>query len=266
MDAALDDVRFLANSESRIHVLDALADGTASRREIQDATGVPRSTAARVLDDAEDRGWIGSEGSRYWITPLGEAMIGEFHGWLAATEGVRHLGPAIDWLPDPAWELDFRYFRGAEVTTPTEANPTAHLDRAMDHFREADSCRGLTQNSLPEHMRAVRDRVVEGRLDFEAVVEARFVEALDEEPERAALWRDVADRVWLYDGRVPLNVHVVDGRVLLWLCDENRAGDDVLVRGLLASPHPDVVSWAETLYEEHRADAEPFDPATALSG
>lgn len=265
MDATLDDIQFLANSANRIQVLEALTDGAASRRDLQDATGVPRSTAARVLDEAEARDWVRSEGSRYWLTSLGEAMIRAFRRYLAATEGVRHLGPAIDWLPDPAWELDFRYFREAEITTPSEANPTAHFDRAMALLRESDSYRGLTQNSLPEYMRVVHSRVVAGQLDFEGVIEASFIDALGNDPQRAALWQDIADWMWLYTGRVPLNMHIVDGTVLIWLCDENQAGEDVIAKGLLESTHPEVVSWAESLYEEHRADAEPLDPTVLPS-
>ena len=107
MDAVLNDSQFLANSANRIQLLEVLTDGAASRRELQDATGVPRSTAARILDDAEARGWIRSEGSRYRITSRGEAMITAFRGFLAAAEGIHHLGPAIEWLPEPAWKLDF---------------------------------------------------------------------------------------------------------------------------------------------------------------
>ncbi|WP_323191265.1 hypothetical protein [Halostella sp. PRR32] len=261
MDATLDDIQFLANSANRIQILEELTSGAASRRELQDATGVPRSTAARVLDDAEARDWVRSEGSRYWLTSLGEAMITEFRRYLAATEGIRHLGPAIDWLPDPAWELDFRCFREAEITTPTETNPTAHFDRAIDHFRGSDSYRGLTQNSLPEYMKTIRGRVVTGQLDFEGVIEANFIDVLRDDPERAALWQDIAERMWLYDGRVPLNIHIIDGTILIWLCDDNQTGDDVLVKGLLECTHSDVVSWAESLYEEYRAGAEPLDPA-----
>lgn len=265
MDATLDDIRFLANSANRVQVLEALSGGAASRRELQDATGIPRSTAARVLDDTEDRGWVRSERSRYWLTALGEAMIAAFRSYLAAIEGIHNLGPAIDWLPEPVWELDFHCFREAEITTPTEANPTAHFDRAMDRLRENDSYRGLTQNSLPEYMKALHGRVVAGQLDFEGVIEASFIDVLGTDPERAAIWPDIAERVWLYSGRVPLNMHIVDGTVLLWLCDENQAGNDVIVKGLLESAHPDIVSWAESLYEEYRTDAEPLDPAVLPS-
>jgi predicted transcriptional regulator len=261
MASTLDDIQFLANSENRVRVLAALADGASTRRDVQEVADVPRSTAARVLDDAESREWVASEGSRYRITPLGEAMLAEFRRHEETTAANHHLGAAIDWLPEPAWKLDFRALRSARVTTPTETNPTAHFDRGMEHLRAAESYRGLTQNSLPEYMRVLHGRIEAGDLDFEGVLKAGFVDAVRADPDRAAQWRDPADLTWLYDGRVPLNVHLVDGTVLLWLCGEGEAGDDVVARGLLESTDPAVVSWVESLYEEYRAAAEPLDPA-----
>jgi predicted transcriptional regulator len=260
MDDALEEIGFLANSANRVRVLDALDGDSASRLELQEATGVPRSTAARVLDDAEDRGWVDSEGSRYRLTSAGEARVSEFRDYLEATRGMQHLGEAIEWLPEPAHSLDYRHLRDATVTTPTEGNPTAHFDRGMELLRAAEEYRGLTQNSLPQYMTELRDRVVRGELDFQGVIERSFVDVLREDPERAALWHDIADRMWLYDGHIPLNMHVVDGTALIWLCDENHDGEDVIVQGLLESGHPAVVSWAESLYEEYRSESEPMKP------
>jgi predicted transcriptional regulator len=260
MEDALEEIGFLANSANRVRVLDALGGAPASRRELQEETGVPRSTAARVLDDAEARGWVDSEGSRYRLRPAGAARISEFRTYVATTEGMQHLGETIDWLPEPARSLDFRHLRDATITTPTEANPTAQFDRGMELVRDAEEYRGLTRNSLPQYMTELRDRVVQGELDFQGVVERGFVDVLRGDPERAALWHDVADRMWLYDGHVPVNMHVVDGTALVWLCDEDSDGEEVIVKGLLESDHPEVVSWAESLYEEYRGESEPMDP------
>ena len=261
MEGALEEIQFLANSASRVRVLDALAGAPATRRELQEETGVPRSTAARALDDAEARGWVDSEGSRYRLTSAGEARVFEFRDYVETTRGMQHLGEAIDWLPEPARSLDFRHLRNATITTPTETNPTEQFDRGMELVQDAEEYRGLTQNSLPEYMRVLRDRVVQGRLDFQGVIERGFVDVLRDEPERATLWHDLADRMWLYDGHVPLNMHVVDGTALIWLCDEDHDGQDVIVKGLLESAHPEVVSWAESLYEEYRNESEPMGPA-----
>lgn len=260
MERALEDIQFLANSANRVRVLDTLATGPATRRELQEETGVSRSTTARVLDEAEDREWVASEGSHYQITPMGEAMISEFSTYRETAEGVRHLGEAINWLPEPARALDFRHFLDTDITTPTNDNPTAAFDRGMDLIRTATEYRGLTQNSLPEYMKTIADRVADGNLDFQGVIEASFIDALRNDPERAAHWQDITHGMWLYDGHIPINMHIVDGTVLIWLCDKNQAGDDVIVKGVLESEHPAVVSWAESLYEEYRNEAEPLNP------
>lgn len=260
MKRALGDIQFLANSTNRVRILDTLATEPATRRELQDSTGIPRSTTARVLDEAEDRGWVASEGSHYEITPMGEAMVSEFSAYIETTKGLQHLGRAIDWLPKPAHTLDFRCFRDAEITTPTEDNPTAAFDRAMELIRSANEYRGLTQNSLPEYMKTICDRVVSGHLDFQGVIEASFIEALRNDPDRAARWHDIAHGMWLYDGHVPINMHIVDGTALIWLCAKNESGEEVVIKGVLESEHPAVVSWAESLYNEYQTEAEPLDP------
>jgi predicted transcriptional regulator len=260
MEDALAEIQFLANSANRVRVLEALDDGAVTRREVQDETGVARSTAARVLDDAESRDWIDSEGSRYWITARGEARVSAFRTYLANTEGMRRLGEAIEWLPDPVRALDFRSLRDAVITYPTADNPAAPFDRGLDLLRAADEYRSLTENSLPQYVAVIRDHVRERGLDFEGVVERTFVEALRAEPERAAVWRDLAHRTWLYDGHVPINMQIVDGTALIWLCDEDHDGEDVVVRGLLESDDPAVVSWATSFYEEFRRESNPLDP------
>lgn len=261
MEAVLEDVQFLANSPNRIRVLEALTNGPTTRRELQDETGVARSTVARALDEAGARGWVESMGSRYRITSSGEMMVAEFRRFVERTRGIRQLGAAFEWLPERVYELDFRHLRTAEVTAPTVVNPTAPFDRGLELIRDADEYRGLTQNSFPEYMRVIRDRVERGRLEFQGVIEAGFVESIRSESERRSLWRDVAHRTWAYEGKVPINMHVLDGTAVIWLCDEDQDGDDVFVKGLLESDHPDVVSWAQSLFEEFRSESDPLDPA-----
>lgn len=258
MEDALEDIRFLANSENRIRVLSALIHGSASRRQLQEETGVPRSSAARVLEKAESRGWVGSNGSEYWTTPRGEAMVAEIRRSIEATEGVKHLGNAIEWLPEPVHDLDLRHFKDARITLPTQENPTAGFDRGLHRIRDASTYRGLTQNSLPQYMQAICDQVEAGSLQFEGVIEKRFIEVLRNDRERADTWSVIADRMWVFDGHVPLNMHLVDDSALIWLCGEDEEGNDVVPKGLLETENPHVVSWAESFYEEYLDAAKPL--------
>jgi hypothetical protein len=66
-----------------------------------------------------------------------------------------------------------------------------------------------------------------------------------------------ADRLRVYDGTVPLNVHIIDGTVVLWL--STTAGDEWETYGLLECDYPAVVEWAESLYRDYRTEATPFD-------
>jgi predicted transcriptional regulator len=112
-------------------------------------------------------------------------------------------------------------------------------------------------------VKAVRECYVEGSLECEIVIQATHLEFLRNNPERAAPWHDFIDNVWVYEGRVPIDMHILDEVVLVWL---GKAGEDGLeVHGILEIEDPEVLSWATSLYEEFRAEAEPVDP-TMLTG
>jgi predicted transcriptional regulator len=254
MEDSLEAVGFLANSANRVQVLTALVDERATRRELQEEVDASRSTVARILDEAGTRGWVDSEGTRYWLTPLGEAMVTDFRSYLSSVEGYQHLGDMVNKLPPPVFSLDFRHLRDAEITEPTPEDQTAPFTRAFDLFRETSDYRGLNNGSLPEHVKVLCDRFEAGRLDFEQVFEGAFLETIRADPERKAVWDALSDRVLLYDGTVPINVQIVDERVLVWL-GENRGE----TAGLLESENTAVLDWAESLYEEYRAQAEPLE-------
>lgn len=259
MDDALEAIQFLANSTNRVRVLEALTEEPTSRRELQSSTGVSRSTVSRTLDSCESRGWVESEGSRYWITPLGEQMISAFLSSAETTAGILHLGEAVNWMPEAAFSLDFRHFQDATVVTPTPTEPAAHFDHGIEHIHCSESFRVLASTALPRYVEAIRDAVAAGTIEFEAVTAASFYEQVRGDRARMETWLDLGDSSWVYDGWVPVDFHIADDTVLLWLGD--TVDGDLEVYGLLESENPAVLAWAESLYEEYRSEAEPLDPA-----
>lgn len=253
MEHSLEAIRFLANSANRVQVLTALVDQRVSRRELQEEVNCSRSTVSRILNEAEKRGWVDSEGSQYRITPLGESMLTDFRSYLETVQGHQHIGNLVNHFPPPLFSLDFRHLRDAKVIERTVENPGAPYDRALDLFHEATEYRGLNSTSLPKHAKVLLDRVEEGRLDFVQVFEAVFIETIRADPERAAMWRSVSDRVWEYKGVVPINLQIVNERVLVWLGKTREEP-----AGLLESENPAVLSWGESLYEEYQTEAEPL--------
>lgn len=253
MEPSLEAIRFLANSANRVQVLTALVNRRATRRELQEEVGGSRSTVARILNEAKTRGWVDSEGNQYRITPLGESMVTDFRSYLETVQGHQHIGDLVNHFPPPLFSLDFRHLRDANVTERTVENPGAPYDRALDLFHEATEYRGLNSTSLPKHAKVLLDRVEEGRLNFAQVFEADFIETIRADPERAAMWRSLSDRVWNYNGVVPINLQIVNETVLVWLGKTREEPG-----GLLESENPAVLSWGESLYEEYQAEAEPL--------
>ncbi|OYR40520.1 hypothetical protein DJ82_07190 [Halorubrum sp. Ib24] len=258
MDSALEAIQFFANSANSVRVFEALADGVTTSSALAERTCASRSTVARILDKGESRGWVESEGSQYELTYMGEIMTEKFRAYRQTVQGVQQLGEAVNYLPEPAQELDIRHFRDANITVPTEDWPEAHLNRALELYRTGDTYQGLTQNAPDIFVRTLADLVDQGRLEFEAIIEAEFIEYLTDDPERATPWHSIADQVWLYDGPITFSMHIIDETVVLWLgyIEDNQW----IGPGLLETENPVVREWAESLYEEYRAEAEPLDP------
>ncbi|SFR57249.1 Predicted transcriptional regulator, contains HTH domain [Halogeometricum rufum] len=256
--AALDAIRVFANSANSVRIFEALSDGPTTSSDLAERTGASRSTVARVLDEGESRGWIDSAGSRYELTYVGEVMIEEFRAYQQTVEGIQQLGEVLNHLPEPAHELDIRHLRDARVTIPTENWPEAHLNRALELYRAGNTYRGLTQNAPDIFVRTLAELVEKGQLEFEAIIEAEFIDELVEDAERANPWHSFADSIWTYPGTIPLSMHIIDHSVVLWLghIDENQW----VGPGLLETENTAVCEWAESLYDDYRMESEPLDP------
>lgn len=261
MDEALAALQFFTNSKNRVLVFEALSAGVTASSALAEHSGASRSTVARTLDAGESRGWIESEGSHYELTTAGRIMFGEVRRCLETIEGIQTVGEAINLLPEPARTLDYRAFRDAAIISGTPANPTEPFDHVAERIRSADRVRTLAWTGVPRLTKLIDEQALAGQLDCEAVMQADFFQTLEGRPDAASHWRAPAERgeVWAYEGTVPLSLHVVDETVVIWLGDPREA--EVVVQGAFVCSDPAVRSWATSLYEEYRTDAERLDPA-----
>jgi predicted transcriptional regulator len=265
MDSPLERIAFLARSENRVRVLRAIAAETQPRQRLREELSISRTTLGRVLNEFERRNLIRRTAEGYTTTPAADATLERFVPLLETMEGIHNLDEAIEWLPPPARSVDFRHFRDARITTGTPDNPAAPFDRGLELIRAADTYRGLTSTAIPSYVRLLADGLGDGRLDVEGIIRVDFFETLRDDPERAVPWYDLveAGAIWSYDGRVPINMHVLDDVVLVWLGEHDE--DDLEVYGLLESRNDSVRAWADSLYADYRDEADPVDVA-ALPG
>jgi predicted transcriptional regulator len=256
MDSAMESIAFLARSTNRVQVLRTISEEQPDRSTLREDLPIARTTLARILNEFESRGWITRNGTAYRTTPVAEAILAKFDPLRATVEGIHTLGEAIDWLPPLVKELDFRQFRDCSITKPTTENPAKHLDRGLELIGGASRYRALVTTAIPSYVQAVKELQTAGPLDKQGVIEANFLGTLRDNPERAEPWYAFAasETTWIYHGRVPVDLHIVDDTVLLWL--RERSGDELNVYGLLESQNSDLKEWAEELFETYKQDAE----------
>ncbi|WP_255681421.1 transcriptional regulator [Natrinema sp. SYSU A 869] len=262
MESALDAIQFFADSANSVRVFEALTAGPMRSRDLAEQTGASRSTVARVLDKGESRGWITSEGSQYELTEVGEIMIAEFRVYLQTLEGIQHLSDAIEWLPEPVHSIDYRHFRTTEIITPKTPAPAEPYDHVAEKIRATDEVRSLVEVTLPRYVRLIYEEVNERQLESELVIDADWIKTLSAGSEQLPLLQARAERgsIWTYEGEIPLNMHLFDDSVAIWLGEELEG--ERVVRGLLVAEASAVISWAEELYEDYQAEGELLDPET----
>ena len=260
MESALDAAQVFANSANAVRVFEALYDGPTASRDLAERTGAARSTVGRILDRGESRGWIDSAGSQYELTRLGETMIEEFRRYLQTLEGIQHLGEDFQYLPEPAHELEYRHFRDATIIKPTPTNPSAPFERVEKLLRSVDKFPFIIARALHPRLTKVTWELWKGdTAEGETIVDTRILESVQTDPERAEMWYEWAQtgRIWLHHAP-RITIMFTDEVVLIGLADVR--GDVLHTVGSLDSENPAVLSWAESLFEEYRAESEQLTP------
>lgn len=249
MGAPIDDVGFLARSETRVGVLRALDEDRYDRRDLATVTETPRSTLSRTLGELEDRGWIKRNGQHYETTTTGRLIVEHLVPLLDTVSVLQTLGEAVDLLPLEETDLAVHQLAGAEFVTPTELNPTAPFDYGIERLQQTTRFRCVAQTAPPWYVEAIHEGVVTGRFTAECILDQRYLDDLRTDYESNERWREIADgpsKVRAYDEPIPFVLLVLDETVHLWLCDEEGGN-----QGLLERTSPVVLSWANDTVDRY---------------
>lgn len=258
MGGPLEDIAFLARSESRVAILQALRGQSWTRRALETETGIPRSTLGRALGDLEEQGWVEQEDRSYRTTAAGELVLDRFVPLLQTMAGLRTLDDAVDLLPLEDMGLEVRHLRDATTVTPTELHPTKPYDYHIDVLRDTDRLAVVARTAPPPVVTALHEEITAGRLEATVVLDASYLETLSTEDGLRAKWEAIAGRstpVLRHDGPVQYMLGVLDESVHLWPCD-----DDGDTWGLLESENTALRAWAEDTIATFREEARQTEP------
>ncbi|MFB6140366.1 MAG: helix-turn-helix transcriptional regulator [Halosimplex sp.] len=238
---------FLAQSENRVDVLDALADGEPrDRYDLEGAVDASRRTVLRVANELLERGYVRETDDGYRLTALGESV---YDRYAAAADGIGALSSAAAVLSAvPAGVVDFDPARlaDAEVTAAAPGDPFAPLDRMLELRRGASRVRELAPGVERRSVEQLADRVeADEAVDVEIVLTPASLETAESRDQYAPAHEVVAsaDAVALYLTPEPfaLPVTVADETVAL-VADGAEGRPDAV----LETDDPVVREWAES--------------------
>ena len=265
MDTTLDDIEFLASSQHRVGVLDALIETPCDRRDLRTATGASSPTMGRILNDFRDRNWIERDGHTYRLTVLGEFVADRFAEFSDAMVVERRLRDISPWLPTELDGFSVELLTDAVVSYPGPGYPYEPLDRHVQLVEETETIRGFGMVLLKANVLEVYFDCLFDGLTVEMIYPPHVFETMlawNPDIVTAAIARDNYT-VMLHDD-LPnsewCGICLSDDRVSL-CCYEPDTG---MLQSLIDTDDPDAYSWGESMVEQYRAEAQPLDEVDDL--
>jgi predicted transcriptional regulator len=261
MTRQLEEIAFLARSEHRTAVLDALAERPRDRNDLRAATGASSPTIGRVLADFEDRQWVVRNGATYELTPLGEFVAEQFGQLRAAMETEQTLRDVWRWLPREMAGFSIDLFADAVVSYPGPGYPYEPVRRVTQLIEETTVMRGFGTTVFKSiNNETVCDAVIEG-MEYEYVYSPAVLEAtVAWNPERVAQAAARENCTILLHDDLPdekrCGLGIFDDRIGI-CCHDPESG---LLEAVIDTDNPAAREWAVSVFERHRADARPVGP------
>lgn len=261
MTGELEDVSYLARSENRIEVLEALAAGRKGRAALEAETGASRVTVGRILAELDRRGWIVATEDGFDVTAVGRAVaeeVGRLRETLAAADV---LEPMAESLPPEFLTVDIRRLVDAEIVRADESNPLAVARVAADMMAGAEQvcvlASAVTSKTVDAQIRAAREdgQVSDVILTTGAVDAVRADDHLGDRVRTALSLEGVS--LWETDADVPLSMGIYDDETVAVGVIDSSA----MPTATLLSEDEAVLRWAKDTFDRYRGDARPLRPA-----
>lgn len=252
---ALETVRFLARAESRVYIMQRLAEsGPATQRDLRTDLDASRTTVARSLQSLTDRDWVKLDDGAYRLTRMGAVVIEEFSGMLETVRRVDELSDFLRWFPTDEFAPDFPDLEDFEITSSGDGDPYAPARKQTEILRTADRLRVLLPSVDLEGTKTIAEQVTEHGLEAETVVSPSLEETLESDEFAPLLKRKVAtgrSTVFVSSEHPPFYLGVADdGRTQVGVED-----DEGFPRALLQTTDENVRAWAKDVYRAYREDA-----------
>jgi len=251
-------VEFLARSETRVRILDALADaGPLGTDALRDRLDASRTTIGRNLTALSERGWIASGNRTHELTTAGRWVLEDFTTLTDTVRDSVRFAPVFESIDPSSLGFDLRAHE-FEITTADPADPLKMVNRHVETVRAAEEVRALLPLTGAQAMKAAQDRLDEAEPTMTLVVSPQVATAFRSDPAYEAYLSDLrtADSVTVsvYDGEIPYYLGLFATTVELGFDD-----DDGRPTALLETDADAVYEWAAAEFETYHEAATPLD-------
>lgn len=261
MDAAIEEIDFLARSSHRVGVIEELARGARDRRELRAATAASSPTMSRVLADFEAREWVVRDGPTYELTPLGEFVADRFLELRDAMDIERTLRDVWQWLPREMEGFSIDLFADAVVSYPGPGYPYEPIERLTHLIEGTTRLRGFDSIVFKSINNETVCRAVLDGMELEYVYSPTALEGtLVWNPDRI---REAASRehcrIYVHDALPDGNrcgLGIVDDRVGI-CCHDPETG---ALTAVIDTDAPAAREWAIATFERVRREATLVEP------
>ncbi|EMA48417.1 helix-turn-helix transcriptional regulator [Halococcus salifodinae] len=261
MDAALEEIEFLALSANRVEVLTVLTEDAYTRRELGNHTDASQPTLGRVLNDLRNRQWITRDGEAYTATATGQLVAAQFTELWETVQTELKLREVVEWLPAEPLGFDVRRLSDATITVPSQTKPGAPVQRVLELLRASNHVSIFSHAFNERSLAVVHQRTLAGDQTFNGVFSPAAVDALAHDSSLRQQLQDLLAsedaEIRLHTDAIPLAVTITDDVTHLLLRDE-----DGLLRAAVDTDDEHVLSWAHERHEQYWNEATPLDPAT----
>ena len=246
-------IAFLAGSENRVRILEALHERPQRQCELTEACGLSRSTVHRALDGLTGREWIREDGRQYRLTAGGEFVLGQYRALERSIERVERWGSFLNRLGDAATTLPPTALDEAAVIVSSPEDPHA----AMTHFADvlgsssAETFYGISPVVSPVLNEAAQS-LIESGTRMELIIDGSVLDTSRTSYPDALEDAHTLENFELYLSPKDLSsgLAILDERVLVGTYDERG----VLCECLDGTDEA-LVAWASERYETLRAAA-----------
>lgn len=248
---------FLANSDDRVTILTYLTDQAAAPAAIADDLSIARRSVQRHLAKFVDRGWATKEEGRYSLTTIGKLIAEEHTSYLETLAHLAEFDGFYRHLPDRAHAPEPRLLQDAEVVVATDANPQAPVHHYLTTVQTLEGNR--IQMLSPVLSRLFHDAHADLALEGIHTDLIMTDELIDRARELNPVEFNVVVSVgvldlYRYPEPIEMGMTLGENRVLL------GAYDDGQLQACVDATNPELLRWANTLFNQYLDRADRIDP------